>query len=46
VAVGSRISPIGVGNDILGSVRIPATFNGVVGLLSSVDRLPRFDSTT
>jgi len=46
VAVGSRISPIGVGNDMLGSIRIPATFNGVVGLLSSPDRLPRLGSTT
>ncbi|MFM7851152.1 MAG: amidase family protein, partial [Flammeovirgaceae bacterium] len=45
-AIGARISPIGVGNDMLGSVRIPATFNGVVGLLSSPGRLPVMGSTT
>ncbi len=42
--VAARLSPIGVGNDILGSVRLPAGFNGVVGLLSSTGRLPLMDT--
>jgi Asp-tRNA(Asn)/Glu-tRNA(Gln) amidotransferase A subunit family amidase len=42
--VAARLSPIGVGNDILGSVRIPAGFNGIVGLLSSTGRLPLMDT--
>ena len=42
--VAAKLSPIGVGNDILGSVRIPAGFNGVVGLLSSLRRLPLMDT--
>ena len=45
-AVGARISPLGIGNDMLGSVRIPSTFNGLVGLLSSAGRLPVLGSTT
>jgi len=31
---------------MLGSVRIPAAFNGVVGLLSSPGRLPAMGSIT
>lgn len=45
-AVGARISPIGMGNDMLGSIRIPAAFNGLVGLLSSSGRLPAMGSIT
>lgn len=39
-AIAARVSPIGVGNDMAGSIRIPAAFNGVFGLLCSADRLP------
>lgn len=39
-AIAWRISPIGIGNDMAGSIRIPAAFNGVCGLCSSADRLP------
>jgi Asp-tRNA(Asn)/Glu-tRNA(Gln) amidotransferase A subunit family amidase len=39
-AIASRVSPIGIGNDMGGSIRIPAAFNGVFGLLVSGDRLP------
>ena len=39
-ALASRISPLGVGNDMLGSIRIPCAFNGVFGLLPSPHRLP------
>ena len=42
--VAAKLSPIGIGNDVLGSVRVPAGFNGVVGLLSSITRLPLIDS--
>lgn len=45
-AVASKISPIGIGNDMLGSVRIPAMFNGVVGLMSSPGRLPMLNTTS
>lgn len=42
--VAAKISPIGIGNDMLGSVRIPAAFNGVFGLMSSPGRLPLMDT--
>ena len=44
--IAAKISPIGIGNDILGSVRIPAAFNGVVGLMSSTGRLPITNTAT
>jgi Asp-tRNA(Asn)/Glu-tRNA(Gln) amidotransferase A subunit family amidase len=44
--VAAKLSPIGIGNDLLGSVRIPAAFNGVVGLMSSAGRLPLFNTAT
>lgn len=44
--VAAKLSPIGIGNDLLGSVRIPAAFNGVVGLMSSTGRLPIFNTAS
>ncbi|KAL7952126.1 amidase signature domain-containing protein [Trichoderma barbatum] len=35
-----RGSPLGMGTDIGGSIRIPASFNGLYGLRSSTGRLP------
>lgn len=39
-AVGSGASPIGLGADIAGSIRIPAFFNGVFGHKSSSNLVP------
>ena len=44
--VGAKISPLGFGNDMLGSVRIPAAFNGLVGFMASPGRLPMMDTLT
>lgn len=38
--IGIRGSPVGLGTDIGGSIRIPAAFNGLFGLRPSVGRLP------
>lgn len=43
-SIAARVSPIGIGNDMLGSVRIPAAFNGVCGLMVSVGRLPAMNA--
>ncbi|HUN51869.1 MAG TPA: amidase [Candidatus Sulfotelmatobacter sp.] len=42
-AVASGIGPIGLGNDIAGSVRWPAFCNGLVGLRPSIARVPAFN---
>ena len=42
-AVVTGIGPIAHGNDIGGSVRIPALFNGVVGLRVSLGRIPSYN---
>ncbi len=38
-ALASGVSPIGVGNDMGGSIRIPSQFCGVSGLMPSAHRL-------
>jgi amidase len=38
--IGAHGSPIGLGTDIGGSIRIPAGFNGLFGIRPSVGRLP------
>jgi amidase len=43
VAVATGMGPIGHGNDIAGSVRNPALFNGVVGLRVSLGRIPSYN---
>lgn len=40
-AIGARMSPLGLGNDIGGSLRSPAFCNGVVGLRPTMHRVPR-----
>jgi amidase len=42
-AIATGIGPIAHGNDIGGSVRIPAFFNGVVGLRVSLGRIPSYN---
>jgi amidase len=42
-AVATGIGPIAHGNDIAGSVRVPALFNGVVGLRVSLGRIPSYN---
>ena len=39
-AIAAGMSPLGVGTDIGGSIRVPAHFSGIAGLKPSLDRLP------
>ena len=39
-AIAAGLSPLGVGSDVGGSIRIPATFNGVAGLKATHGRIP------
>ncbi len=39
--VGSGCSPVGMGTDILGSIRIPASFCGIVGFRPASDRVDK-----
>ncbi len=38
------MAPIGLGTDLGGSIRIPACYNGVVGLRPSQGRVPAYSS--
>jgi aspartyl-tRNA(Asn)/glutamyl-tRNA(Gln) amidotransferase subunit A len=40
VAVARGLTPVAIGTDTGGSVRIPAAFNGVIGYKASTDRYP------
>lgn len=42
VAVGARMAPWGIGTDTGGSVRIPAGWNGVTGLKTTIGRVSTF----
>lgn len=39
-AIASGMSPLGLGTDIGGSIRVPAAFSGICGLKPTLDRLP------
>ncbi|SCU91223.1 LANO_0D11100g1_1 [Lachancea nothofagi CBS 11611] len=43
--IGAKASPLGVGTDIGGSIRIPAAFQGLYGLRPSHGRIPYMDVT-
>lgn len=44
-AIGAFASPGGIGTDIGGSIRLPAVYNGGVGLLPTVDRISNRGNT-
>lgn len=39
-AIAAGMSPLGIGTDIGGSIRVPAHFSGIAGLKPTLDRLP------
>lgn len=39
-AIAAGLSPLGIGSDVGGSIRIPASFNGIVGLKATHGRIP------
>jgi amidase len=43
-AIASRMSPLGLGNDIGGSLRAPAFANGIVGMRPTMHRVPEATS--
>ncbi len=40
-AVAAAMAPIGIGTDLGGSIRVPASYNGIVGLRPAPGRVPR-----
>ncbi len=45
-AVAAGMSPLGIGTDIGGSIRTPASFTGIVGFKPTLDRLPTTGQAT
>ena len=45
VAVATGMGPVGIGTDGGGSIRIPASFCGLVGLKASFGRIPNYPAT-
>jgi amidase len=45
VALATGMSPLGLGNDVAGSLRMPALCTGVCGLKPSRGRVPRWNAT-
>lgn len=43
-AVAARMSPLAVGSDAAGSVRVPAAFCGIYGLKATMGRVPQYPS--
>ena len=43
-AVAAGVAPIGLGTDLGGSIRIPASFNGIAGMRPSPGRVPVYPS--
>ncbi len=43
-AVAAAMAPIGIGTDLGGSIRIPASYNGIVGLRPAPGRVPYYPS--
>ncbi|MGF7160818.1 amidase [Rhodoligotrophos appendicifer] len=41
-AIAASMAPIGLGTDLGGSIRVPASFNGVVGVRPSPGRIPSY----
>lgn len=42
--IAARGSPLGLGNDLGGSIRVPCHFSGIHGLMTTSFRLPRYGS--